>query len=549
MSSSIETSSCGSIDSVFPFERFPEELLSQVFVAALHVVQCAYDIPPVSIRQAPMNLSHTCRRWRDMALSIPQLWAQIYFDINNHESFAAALSIASSVSSFVERSGNSTLSIKMILHLLQRSTIKDATNNDWIILAKATARPILEVQHRWRKVEIAAPPGVWQHGYDSHGCRTLNVSAGAEDFNFFLTRGFNMGILRRRAHPFVTEILSGSRLERIVIGDGIGMLSVDNSASFPRLRKFHLASASPMVYVDTVFQVLDASPILRDLYLALPLEQIGAAEITKRLCLQKLRKLHLIAHDGRVEGLRNAARCTSGVLNRLVLPSLQYLKVYVNDEGEEAGDVALRLCDLIQISNPPLTSLSVSIKGVQPEDLLLCLESTPMLERLSFDLRPMDPASVIMRLTASTINGDLHAGPGDGIVTLPNVCPSLRELIVKGANTEEPAFVAIVAEFLLSRSPPGDQRYVDPEETTRTLVVSGTQNEGETNGDDLANKARSGTSVLSKITFINGPEAFDGINIADIAPLIERGLKLDMYSEADWDSDSDDDDDDDDRGR
>ncbi|KAK7039358.1 F-box domain-containing protein [Favolaschia claudopus] len=59
-----------------PFSRLPLELASQIFQYLL-----PKGPPKPDPRRAPMLLLNVCHRWTDMALSLPDLWAAIYFDL------------------------------------------------------------------------------------------------------------------------------------------------------------------------------------------------------------------------------------------------------------------------------------------------------------------------------------------------------------------------------------------------------------------------------------------------------------------------------------
>ena len=56
-----------------PFHWLPPELLIHIFVLA--TLDAVYPIPPLDL--TPLNISHVCQRWRDVALSTPTLWRRV----------------------------------------------------------------------------------------------------------------------------------------------------------------------------------------------------------------------------------------------------------------------------------------------------------------------------------------------------------------------------------------------------------------------------------------------------------------------------------------
>ncbi|KAF8913670.1 hypothetical protein CPB85DRAFT_1298742 [Mucidula mucida] len=63
-----------------PLRTLPSDVLAEIF---LHCAPIQYvDPQPDSLcpRHHPWNLSHVSRKWRDVALSLPRLWATVYLD-------------------------------------------------------------------------------------------------------------------------------------------------------------------------------------------------------------------------------------------------------------------------------------------------------------------------------------------------------------------------------------------------------------------------------------------------------------------------------------
>jgi hypothetical protein len=133
---------------------FANELLTLVFIAALP--DPSNDSSPLFIRQSPHNVSQVCRRWRHIALSSPQLWAGVNFDLRIYDEFAKAAKAALAIPVLIGRSGDYPLHLRIIAlcdnYALQgRKTLRGSpTAQDWKNLAGGILRPLLAEQHRWR---------------------------------------------------------------------------------------------------------------------------------------------------------------------------------------------------------------------------------------------------------------------------------------------------------------------------------------------------------------------------------------------------------------
>ncbi|KAJ2912771.1 hypothetical protein MD484_g7640, partial [Candolleomyces efflorescens] len=57
-----------------PIRRFPNELLEEVFGYCLPTTH----LPVMNALEAPMLLTHVCRLWRNVALSMPKLWTSLH---------------------------------------------------------------------------------------------------------------------------------------------------------------------------------------------------------------------------------------------------------------------------------------------------------------------------------------------------------------------------------------------------------------------------------------------------------------------------------------
>jgi hypothetical protein len=107
--------------STFPFNRFPREIIAEIFWNCL-----GYKVR-MSSGNAPLLLCRVSSSWRELALTIPQLWASI--DIRLHHLNDVDPSIcAQTANTWLERSGilPLTVAIDYFGSLNTKSTVLDA---------------------------------------------------------------------------------------------------------------------------------------------------------------------------------------------------------------------------------------------------------------------------------------------------------------------------------------------------------------------------------------------------------------------------------------
>ncbi|KAG2035628.1 hypothetical protein BDR03DRAFT_1092986 [Suillus americanus] len=88
-----------------PIWRLPTEILSQIFLYCLPEDEhCMY-----ASRQAPLLLTRICRRWREVAVSLPRLWCRLQLEVC-HKAWQER---AFGYDSWLKRSGGGPLSLRL----------------------------------------------------------------------------------------------------------------------------------------------------------------------------------------------------------------------------------------------------------------------------------------------------------------------------------------------------------------------------------------------------------------------------------------------------
>ncbi|KAJ7704604.1 hypothetical protein B0H17DRAFT_1193807 [Mycena rosella] len=91
----------------YPVLTLPNEIMSEIFVHFLPVYP--YRSPLIGPR-SPALLAQICRKWRDIALSTPELWRAVKLTLYKKRRFEQQLHL---LESYLERSGSCPLSIEL----------------------------------------------------------------------------------------------------------------------------------------------------------------------------------------------------------------------------------------------------------------------------------------------------------------------------------------------------------------------------------------------------------------------------------------------------
>ncbi|KAJ7217043.1 hypothetical protein GGX14DRAFT_601837 [Mycena pura] len=91
--------------SVDPASMLPTEIVCDIFV---HVLPVYPICPPLAGKSSPTQLTHVCRKWREIALSTPSLWRAIRIRLCRDKSWDLDF-----VQTWLRRSGSCPLSLRM----------------------------------------------------------------------------------------------------------------------------------------------------------------------------------------------------------------------------------------------------------------------------------------------------------------------------------------------------------------------------------------------------------------------------------------------------
>ncbi|KAF8992391.1 hypothetical protein BDZ89DRAFT_1030747 [Hymenopellis radicata] len=70
---------------IHPIRSIPNEVLAEIFMHSIPSWETGgVVVDSLNPNTPPWTLTHVCRRWRELAISLPQIWAYIYLDFDRH---------------------------------------------------------------------------------------------------------------------------------------------------------------------------------------------------------------------------------------------------------------------------------------------------------------------------------------------------------------------------------------------------------------------------------------------------------------------------------
>lgn len=412
-----------------PIRRLPTEVLGLIFVQCLHAGIKTAGIPKINSFNTPFFLSGICRRWREVVLATPQIWAQIWVSqAGKHSAHRAKV--------YLERSGTVPISLTFINHLETLGT-----------RSRELIGSLLPSSARWQDLKL-----------DMFSEPSMDV------FEQFSKVKGNL--------PHLQSLEVGARH----LPTDMDRFHIDLCEVAPQLRSVHLDS--PFMPANLTLPWAQ----LTNLFLRNPPIEV---------CLSTLQSCPNLVFC-RFTDLRNptntpltpishkqlsylVVEAREGVqiadlLSFLTLPALRILKLV--DERGEAVLGATEVRGLLSRSSCTIQSLNWNIKSTV-DDFIHCIALMPSLVELNLNLYHPE---VVLRMTHKD---DSQSKP---------LCPQLRtlRLFIPGRNALEitPEHIGVISqtlhEFLQSRghhpsvaaTEPRSVADVDNLESLQLMIVS-----------------------------------------------------------------------------
>ena len=301
-----------------PLDTLPPEVLGKIFIHSLKHPEKRLGIPN------PRTLCSVCSKWRDVALSTPQLWTRIVVTILSGISRERAENKVAFLNTWIGRSG--TLPLTLYLGRGWGCTADDENAGvPVVLLIEALTRHA----SRWEAVYF--------------------------DFMAHLP-----AVPRRYMTPFYTDFpfTSWSNLRRISSSNHFAPLQHNKSVPWSQITHFTIeADMSPQVALD----IFEHCPHLLEVRIALDSTPTKAIpRLTSAPVIQHgLRKLDLISYNLEL------------LISAITLPSLTDLKLILIPSNSSKAN---HLINLMTRSRCKLDKLIFSGVALSADDMTKCLE-------------------------------------------------------------------------------------------------------------------------------------------------------------------------------
>nr|GAT55179.1 predicted protein [Mycena chlorophos] len=404
---------------ISPMRRIPDDVWGMIFLETLPEGRNT----ALHATEGPLLLVQVCRYWRDLAYSIPRLWASMHVVVGDAADDAEAVGhIISEIAVWLKRSGAVPLAV----------TLARTRGNPSRVPERSATRTVLELLlpeiKRWRDIQLTIP-GI----EDLSTLGLLTVSADAPQLSKFELKftGAPLAPQQRRL-----DFLSTPSLRKLSFVGPYSMLS--ESIQWQNLKVIHVNFASRVgARIPFPYPFLSHCTSVEKLSLhfsgMLFISSLGDMDPVQ---LSQVTMLHLsFLHNGPTE--------TGPLLHHLSFPALHTLCIW---EAKVPHPRSL-------FDSPGFTGIKCLVfpgSTIASTEMYAILVMLPLLERLR-----------LLGAPTATVAGEV---PSDGhflsrfVLDVQStaqspLCPSLQHLeftmLRHTATTDE-----LILRFLRSRSPP-----------------------------------------------------------------------------------------------
>ncbi|KAI5115834.1 hypothetical protein M0805_003827 [Coniferiporia weirii] len=371
-----------------PVKRLPPEIIRNIFLESL---PAGPEDP--SILKSPMNVSHTCRDWRDIALSYGILWSRLKIIYYGQES-----TIKEALDTWLQRSHGSPLYYEVATQIdedyIAKQIDKDRTRSAAYLTANGIIFSMLQHQKCWGNIGL--------HMFDMEMSPDLQ-SLGALDMPMLTSLDWMFSPEDKRLRMPI-DISSSRHLKKLRLS-GTFELNV-GSALIPSLTESYINICGNSTDMETCLALLQVTPNLMKFggyFDEKEKTEVQVIPADPMLALSQLRNVYFKGDD-----------FGSPILGRLTLPGLESLRLTTEDE--KVGPLFSRF---VPRSFPPLIFLEIVGDGVEEESLISALQHLPTLQELRLASSESCSEGILIRLT---IDGNFD----DGAYVDVQLCPILR---------------------------------------------------------------------------------------------------------------------------
>ncbi|KAJ7436562.1 hypothetical protein FB451DRAFT_188896 [Mycena latifolia] len=392
---------------VSPARKLPHDIVREIF----KVASSANPYSTMSLTQSPLQLSHVCRDWRALALSMPGLWnsLQVAVDTDVPNPEIRVKKVNDGLKSWLPRSAGLPLSISLVSY---------GFGNDCSILLQT----LMEVSHRWDYMRFLLPSYLFFSPFETLSpidvpmLKTIAIDVGSQD--------------RVRVPPNASYMAFAGAPNICSISLRCPMDPFHYPLNWEELRNISIGHYGRRTR-QSASSFVTALPLLRRCAkletLAMPIHDWGDITVPVPLHLACLWRLSIVDCTSHTAD-------TTCFFEHSVLPNLRHLE-YTSFKIHP-----LPLTFLTSLRAPErLTSLSLNV-SLSAIDLADGLRHLPMLQNLVICSRVHKSCPLFTLLTSQ--------------YQVPIVCPNLRTLTsyARSVGSDQE-----LLEMILSRTGAGTQ--------------------------------------------------------------------------------------------
>lgn len=376
---------------VSSLHRAPFEVLTWIFELAMPCYDSVELMKPPSLHEAPLNVSHVSRYWRNIALASPRLWTRIYFsDVPTLERISQELSFWHTS---MQRAANMLLDVHIdMLNGDAKDASVDLREAAQIIGRKQMLwGQLIRDRQRWRNVFLevtidALLPHLRTATKETRQILLDGLHAAQE----MELRLFHSSEELFCSSEVFVDLAQTPNLRHFGVGC-VGspvtlQLSFAETGSYHNLATLSLMSKTPME-ADSLLRILAKLPRLEEFHASITHLTFSQRQRTTsfspsiRLATLKVASITLYYSGSAPE----ASAANIRILQQLTFPALEKLTLNIGASRfyslADSTELANTLLDFILRSTPPLRYLALGARVVE-QTLINILGKLPMLEEL-----------------------------------------------------------------------------------------------------------------------------------------------------------------------
>ncbi|KAF5310682.1 hypothetical protein D9619_007938 [Psilocybe cf. subviscida] len=362
-----------------PIRRVPDDILQEIFMTCL-----PFDTNPtlISVKKAPILLTHVCRRWKNLAFSTASLWS--HFSIPLYSYKPPYIEVIRAVQEWLARSNKCTLNLSFARHITPNPQRNEAIH-----------KSLISQSYRWDTIDMVTDQPTWGEKTEDIAWLTPFLSSSVP-----LLRSVTLVLQEHTVTLWRdSKLLSGPNLTSLTMDTRLlppsptGKLIPFSSATWPRITHLSVTCEYPKRPPSAFFMTLNGFSALVTLDIKIchcvaiqrsdTIAQTIMRNVDALIILPSLRQLHIDSE---------CPQMSQSLLQNLVAPALVSLWYNADNCGHclsDKDESEENLCSLLKasglIDNNNLRRLTLDPTQWPDAALYRLLERLPGLECLALE--------------------------------------------------------------------------------------------------------------------------------------------------------------------